>query len=116
MQRVPLQAEEPPRNLPLLRLIWRLLIPLPGVDTIFQSVALPKFSCQLQNDGELACQREKAQEDFFLPADHVDILYTLAVRASFEDQNGDIVIFCKSAGHDTARSSTSERSLAASRL
>lgn len=38
-----MQPEEPPRNFPRLNLTCRLLIPLPGTVTMFQSVSLSKF-------------------------------------------------------------------------
>ena len=47
MHRVPLQPDEPPRNLPLLSFTWRLLMPEPSVEMTFQSVSLSKFWDQL---------------------------------------------------------------------
>lgn len=36
-----------------------------------------------------------------LPADHVHSLQSLAVRSSFEDEDGDILIFSESTGYNT---------------
>lgn len=47
-----MQPEEPPRNLPLLKLTRLLLMLAPGSETMFQSVSLSKFWVQLPGQGQ----------------------------------------------------------------
>lgn len=79
--RVPLQPEEPPRNLPRLSFTARLLTPGPGIETTFQSVSLSKLLDQLKQYVS-QCFYKQLQEQGYLPSNHVNVLEMLIMGTS----------------------------------